>query len=162
MMTAQNYTEQFKQVFIKKAMSDVTRYVIDQYFEAMNAGAESETIASLFSKDVNFYLPDHDKPTEVRTDGYEKVIGCVQDLRMMMESIFFDVQSVNVDGEEAAVLTELTARERKNGEAILEEFSFQFTVRGGQITRFRIYNNDITADTLTDIKHEQNYANVSN
>ncbi|MCW9705546.1 nuclear transport factor 2 family protein [Fodinibius salsisoli] len=159
-MKAQNYTDEFKKAFIRKVTSDVTRYVIEKYFEAMNTGAESDTIASLFSKDVNFYSPDHDKPTNAMTDGYKKVINCVQELKIKMKSIFFNIKSMDIDGEEAVVLAKLTARQRKTGEAIYEEFSFQFTVHNGEITRFRIYKNDITR--LEDKPEEQKYANISN
>lgn len=162
-MTTQEYSEQFKQAFINKAMSDVTRYVIEQYFKAMNTDAGSDAITSLFSEDVNFYLPNQGKsPHRGITHRCESVMSCIHDLRMMVTSIFFDIKSMDVDGEEAVVLAELTARQRKTGETIHKEVSFQFTVHNGLITRFRIYNNNITAAALTDNMQEQEYANVSN
>lgn len=159
-MTAQKYTDKFKEAFISKAINDVTRYVIEKYFEAMNTDAESDTIASLFSKNVSFYAPDHDKHTYQSNDGATKVVSCIKELRLMMTSIFFDIKSMDVEGEEAAVLTELTARRRETGEAIRKEFFFQFTVHNGEITRLRIYKNDITR--LAENPEEQQYAQLSN
>lgn len=161
-MTTQNYSNQFKQAFINKAMSDVTRYVIEQYFEAMNTGSESDVFASLFSKDVNFYVPDHEKQTYQGNNGYQKVNSCIQELRIMMKSIVFDIKSMDVEGEEAAVLAELTARQRKTDEAIHKDFSFQFTVRSGRITRFRIYSNNLTTAELTGKMQELKHASLPN
>lgn len=160
-MTTQNYTDKFKEAFVSKVMSDVTRYIIEKYFEAINTGTESETIASLFSKNVNFYIPGDVKQTYGMGNGYGKAISYIQDLRLKMKSIAFNIKSIDIEGEEAAVLTELTARQRKTGETINKEFFFQFTVHNGQITRFRTYQNYATADAITDHPEEQEYVELS-
>jgi ketosteroid isomerase-like protein len=159
-METQNYNEKFREAFLSKVTSDVTRYVIEQYFKAINAGSELHTIASLFNKDVNFYIPYHDKQPSQESNVQQKVNNYIQKLRTMMKSIFFDIKSMDVEGEEAAVLTELSARQRKTGDLIDKEISFRFTVHNGEITRFRISKNNVVQPSAN--PEEQPYAKLSN
>lgn len=140
---ADNYTDRFRKAFINKAKNDVTRYVIEQYFEALESGAEPESVASLFSENVDFYIPGHIElvPWIEHKKGRAGVVDFINKLRNKMESIDFKAESILVDGAEAVALGELEAQEKYTGKTTISEFAFAFTVHSASITRFRLFED---------------------
>src|SRR5690625_231573 len=95
----EKYTDRFKEVFINKVRNDVTRYIIEQYVERITSGADPESIASLFSENVDFYVPTQVKlvPRIGRREGRAGVVDFINDLREKIDPIIFDVRSILVD-----------------------------------------------------------------
>lgn len=141
-----NFTDRFKKAFIRKAKNDVTRYVIDQYFEGLQSGAEPESIVALFSEDVDFYIPGHGDliPWREHGSGRAGVADFINKLREEAASIDFDVQSILVDGAEAVALGVLASRVGSTEEVIESEFAMNFTVDNARITRFRLFEDRLT------------------
>lgn len=143
MPETEKYTDRFKEAFINKVRNDVTRYIIEQYFEGITSGADPKSIASLFSENVDFYIPGHTAPVpwNGRRKGRAGVVDFINKLRKDMESIGFKAESILVDGAEAVALGELEAREKHTGKTTTSEFAFAFTVHSALITRFRLFED---------------------
>lgn len=149
MPKSEQYTDRFKKVFINKVRNDVSRYIIEQYFEGLESGAEPESIASLFNENVDFYIPGHTAlfPWTGRRKGRAGVVDFINKLRENLESINFKDRSILVDGAEAVALGELEAREKHTGKTTTSEFAFAFTVHSALITRFRFFEDCSTASS---------------
>lgn len=144
-LEAENYTDRFRKAFIRKAKNDVTRYVIEQYFEGLQSGTKPESIASLFNEDVDFYIPGHPEPVpwSGRRSGRAGVADFIYTLREETASIAFNVRSILVDGAEAVALGELESRVKSTGEVIESEYVMTFTVHNAIITRFRLFKDSV-------------------
>lgn len=137
------YTDRFKEAFINKVRNDVTRYIIEQYFEGLESGAEPESIASLFNENVDFYVPGHTVlfPWTGRRKGRAGVADFINDLHSKVDSIVLDVRSMLVDGAEAVVLGGMESRVKNTGKILETEFVIAFTVHNALITRFRLFED---------------------
>lgn len=140
---ADNYTDRFRKAFISKAKNDVTRYIIEQFFERIESGAEPESIASLFSENIDFYIPGGTKliPWIGRRRGRAGVADYFHELREKIEPTIFEAGSILVDEAEAVASGELEYREKYTGKTIESEFVIAFTVHNALITRFRLFED---------------------
>ncbi|WP_394842612.1 nuclear transport factor 2 family protein [Pendulispora brunnea] len=119
-------------------MSDVTRSIVNRYFQAYRERQPPEAIAALFSEDVDWNIPGDTArvPWIGRKKGRAGVADFVRGLRERIESLHFEVRSILVDGEHAVALGELASRVTSTGKVIESPFSFEFTVRDGLITKY--------------------------
>ncbi|WP_394832053.1 nuclear transport factor 2 family protein [Pendulispora rubella] len=119
-------------------MTDVTRSVVNRYFQAYRERQPPEAIAALFSEDVDWNIPGDTSrvPWIGRKVGRAGVADFVRGLRERVESLRFEVRSVLVDGEHAVALGELATRVNSTGKVIESPFTFEFTVRNGLITKY--------------------------
>lgn len=140
-----SFTDRFRNAFIRKAKNDVTRYVIDQYFEGLKSGAEPESIIALFSEDVDFDIPAHEKRALWMEPGSGRtgVADFIYNLHEETASIDFEVGSILVDGAEAVALGVMESRAGNTEEVIKSEFAMNFTVHNARITCFRLFENSL-------------------
>jgi ketosteroid isomerase-like protein len=127
----------------KQTITDLTRNTIIQYFDRLQAGAEPEVIAALFSEEVDWNIPGdvNSIPWIGRREGRSGVATFVRDLRKQVEPIRFEIRSIVVEGEKAVVLGEWASRVKKIGKVIESEFAFEFTVQDGLIVRYRLFED---------------------
>ena len=142
---ADNYTDRFRKAFISKAKNDVTRYIIKQFFERIKSGAKPESIASLFSENVDFYIPGGTEliPWIGRRRGRAGVADYFHELREKIEPTIFEAGSVLVDGAEAVASGGLEYQEKRTGRTIESEFVIAFTIHNALITRFRLFEDSV-------------------
>lgn len=122
---------------------DDTRAAVTRYFEAERAGAAPEAVASLFSEDVDWDIPGAvDRvPWIGRRRGRAGVADFVRDLRAHIEPIRFEIHAIIVDGDRGIASGTLESRARRTGKVMDSEFAIDFTVRGGLITRYRMFED---------------------
>lgn len=126
-----------------KISSDVTRNVVQQYFDRIQSGAEPEAIAALFSEDVDWNIPGNvDLVSWIgRRKGRVGVANFIRDLREQDQPIRFEIRSIVVAEEKAVALGEFASRVKKTGKVIESEFAFEFTVQDGLIVRYRLFED---------------------
>jgi len=122
---------------------DATRSTVTQLFEKLQAGTAPESIATLFSEDVDWLIPgDVDLvPWIGRRQGRQGVAAFFRDLRQRVEPIRFEIRSIVVEGEKAVALGELESRVKSTGNVIESEFAIEFTVRDSLIVRYRLFED---------------------
>ena len=119
--------------------TESTRKVVGQFFERVGTGADTGTIESLFSEDVDWLVPGDGRiPWIGRKVGRAGVAEFIRDLRRFTTPIRVNVRTVVVDGENGVALLELETRVTNTGKIIRAEAAFDFTVRDGLIVRFRL------------------------
>jgi len=152
--------ESLKNAMVQQTM---TQSVVSQYFNMVYAGAEPELIASLFSEDVDFYIPGAVDivPWIGRRYGRSGVVNFIQELRSYTEPIKFDIRSIVVEGHQGIALGELETLVKSTGKIIKSEFAFEFSVQGGLITRYRIFEDSFAvakAIRQSEINAEKNHS----
>jgi len=122
---------------------DTTRGTVTQLFEKLQAGTAPESIATLFSEDVDWLIPgDVDLvPWIGRRQGRQGVAAFFRDLRQRVEPLRFEIRSIVVEGEKAVALGELESRVKSTGNVIESEFAIEFTVRDTLIVRYRLFED---------------------
>jgi len=119
--------------------TESTRKVVGEFFERVGTGADTGTIESLFSEDVDWLVPGDGRiPWIGRKVGRAGVAEFIRDLRRFTTPIRVNVRTVVVDGENGVALLELETRVTNTGKIIRAEAAFDFTVRDGLIVRFRL------------------------
>lgn len=145
-MITQQYPHSSLQNSSQKTKSEVTENIVHLYLEAIQSNIDPASIASLFSKSVDFYIPDNTE--EVSWAGRRKgrigVTNFIRDLRSKIEPIDFTIRSTNVDGEEAVSLGTFKSRINSTGKLIKSEFAIKFKVRNALIVRYRFYKDRFT------------------
>lgn len=122
---------------------EATRSTVNEYFEQVSEGANPASIASLFSEDVDFFIPGNvDRvPWIGPRKGRAGVASFIQDLRKLTEPISFNIHATVVEGEKAVALGHLETQVKSTGKVIDSDFAFEFTVKDSLITRFRIFED---------------------
>ncbi|MCW9705545.1 nuclear transport factor 2 family protein [Fodinibius salsisoli] len=142
-MINQQYPHSSLQSSQQKTKTEVTENVVNLYLEAVRSNIDPASIASLFSKSVDFYIPGNteDVPWVGRRKGRVGVTNFIRDLRTKIEPIDFSVRSTLVDDEQAVALGSLKSRVNDTGQIIESEFAIEFEVRNGLIVRYRLYED---------------------
>lgn len=127
----------------EKTKSEVTKNILNLYLEAIQSNIAPASIASLFSKSVDFYIPGDNEGVSWagRRQGRIGVTHFIQDLRKNIELVDFTIRSILVDGEEAVALGALKSRVHRTGELIESEFAIEFVVQNALIVRYRLYED---------------------
>ncbi len=122
---------------------EVVRRIVNRYFEMVGTGEDPESIASLFSENVDWNIPGHTAlvPWIGRRTGRCGVAQFFYDLREQVEPVRFDLHSIVVEKDRAVALGELASRVRDTGRVIESEFAIEFTVRDALIIRYRLYED---------------------
>src|SRR5262245_58803108 len=122
---------------------ETTRSTLTQLSETLHAEAAPESIAALFSEDVDWLIPGDVElvPWIGRRQGRQGVAAFFRDLRQRVEPIRFEIRSIVVEGEKAVALGELESRVKSTGNVIESEFAIEFTVRDSLIVRYRLFED---------------------
>lgn len=130
---------------IKKSVmqEEATRSTVNEYFEQVYEGVDPVSIASLFSENVDFFIPGNVDlvPWIGRRKGRDGIANFIKDLSELTEPISFNIHSTVVEGEKAVALGHLKTRVKRTGKVIDTGFAFEFTVKDSLITRFRMYED---------------------
>lgn len=119
-----------------------TRRVVAQFFERIGVGADPTAIASLFSEDVDWFVPGDERiPWIGRKLGRAGVADFIRDLRRFTTPIRVDIRKIVTEGENAIALIELETQVTTTGSIIRTEAAFDFTVRDDLIVRFRLFED---------------------
>lgn len=152
-MITRQYPHSRLQNFHEKTKSEVTKNIVNLYLEAIQANIEPVTIASLFSKSVDFYIPGN--TNEVSWVGRRKgrigVTNFIRDLRSAIEPVDFSIHSILVNDEEAVALGGLKSRVNHTGELIESEFAIEFKVQNALIIRYRLYEDSFALAQAVDL-----------
>jgi hypothetical protein len=104
-MVNQQYPHPSLQHSQQKTKSEVTANTVHLYLEAIQSNIDPASIASLFSKGVDFYIPGNTEavPWAGRHKGRIGVTNFIRNLRTKIETVDFLVRSILVDGEQAHI-----------------------------------------------------------
>lgn len=116
-----------------------TREAVEAFYQRLKSG-EPERIAELFADRVDWYIPGNEAlaPWLGRRSSRREVAEMFRQLFANIEPLRAEVQQTLVDGEIAVSTGELASRMRVTGKVFESIFSTQFTVRNGEIVRYRL------------------------
>ena len=108
-------------------------------------GASPENVALLFSPDAEWEIAGDvgALPWIGRQKGREAAASFVRDSGAMIERLRFEVQDILGGNGKAVILGELASRVKGTGKIIETAFAVVLTVSGGQITRFRMFEDSL-------------------
>ncbi|WP_394821792.1 nuclear transport factor 2 family protein [Pendulispora albinea] len=119
-------------------VTETTRKVVLAFYEGLMA-RDIEPMAMLFAEEVDWYIPGHRElaPWTGRRRGRADVVPFWRLLLSNIESVRFDLHGIFADGELAVATGEFASRMLKVDKIYESPFSAHFTVRNGQIVRYR-------------------------
>lgn len=124
-------------------MSNSSKATVEEFFRRNASGDPPERIAELVREDVDWYVAGDASvvPWIGRKEGREGVAEFYRQLRQQVISEKFDITDMLTNETRVVVLGELASRVKNTGKLIQTEFAFDFTVEGGQIVRFRLFED---------------------
>jgi uncharacterized protein len=116
------------------------REIAEKLLAGMGQGAAPDSIAALFSDDVEFEIPGDNGalPWIGRKGGRTAIVDFIRALRSLTEPVKFDVQDVLASEERAVIVGELVTRIKATGKVIETAFAIILTVSDSKISRFRM------------------------
>jgi len=116
------------------------REIAEKLLAGMGQGAAPDSIAALFSDDVEFEIPGDNGalPRIGRKGGRTAIVDFIRALRSLTEPVKFDVQDVLASEERAVIVGELVTRIKATGKVIETAFAIILTVSDSKISRFRM------------------------
>ncbi len=116
-----------------------TREVVAEFFRRM-AAREPEPIAELFGREVDWFIPGNQAvaPWVGRRGTRAEVAEFYRMLFDAVTPLSVELQHLLVDGEVAIATGEFRSRMNRTGRVLGSLFSIDFTVRDGQIVRYRL------------------------
>jgi ketosteroid isomerase-like protein len=120
----------------QKQNSDIAQKLLT----GIGKGADPDTIAALFSDDVEFEIPGDDGvlPWIGRKAGRSAVVDFICGLRSLTEPVKFDIQDVLASEDRAVIVGELATRIKATGKIIESAFAIVLTVSDSAISRFQM------------------------
>ena len=120
----------------QKQNSDIAQKLLAGIAE----GADPDTIAALFSGDVEFEIPGDDGvlPWIGRKTGRSAVADFIRGTRSLTEQVKFDIQDVLASEDRAVIFGELATRIKATGKMIESAIAIILTVSDGAISRFQM------------------------
>lgn len=124
-------------------MSDSTRAVVDELFRRIGSDTSTEEIGEMFSDDVDWNVAGDTAvvPWIGRKYGKAGAAEFYHQIRELIQSERFEVADVLIQGDRAIAVGDLESRVRSTGKLIKTEFAFDFTVKNGEIVRFRMFED---------------------
>jgi uncharacterized protein len=120
----------------QKQNSDIAQKLL----AGIGEGADPDTIAALFSGDVEFEIPGDDGvlPWIGRKTGRSAVADFIRGTRSLTEQVKFDIQDVLASEDRAVIFGELATRIKATGKMIESAIAIILTVSDGAISRFQM------------------------
>jgi ketosteroid isomerase-like protein len=112
--------------------------VAKTFLTAIGSGASPESVANLFSADVDWNVPGDAGvlPWVGHKSGRRAVTDFVRDSGSMLERISFEVHDVLANDERAVILGGLSSRSKRTGKILDTAFAIILTIVGGEISHF--------------------------
>jgi ketosteroid isomerase-like protein len=122
-------------------MAITPRVIIEEFFYRAGSTARVESIADLFSEDVDWFVAGDSTvvPWVGRKVGRAGVAEFYRQIRAHLHSEFFEISEILSQGNRVVALGKLASRVIRSGKLIESEFCFDFRVEDGEITRFRLF-----------------------
>ncbi|HST59404.1 MAG TPA: nuclear transport factor 2 family protein [Longimicrobium sp.] len=119
--------------------TEATREMGAEFFRRMGA-REPEPIAALFADEVDWFIPGNQEvaPWVGRRHTRADVAEFYRMLFDAVTPLSVELQHLLVDGEVAIATGEFSSRMNRTGRVLDSLFSIDFTVRDGQIVRYRL------------------------
>ncbi|NEY34918.1 DUF4440 domain-containing protein [Streptomyces sp. PRKS01-65] len=129
-----------------QSVTDATRAVVQEFLSARVAG-DTERLVELFADKVDWMLADNPSvpwirprstPTECAAQFTELMEHTVpEDMRASVETVL-------VDGSDAALFGHLSGTVRATGKTFEGPYALRLTVEDGRITRHHLYENSLS------------------
>ncbi len=115
-------------------------HLAQEFLRLMGELAEPETIAELFSNDLEWEVAgDADVlPWIGRSSGRSAVTDFVRNSRDMIERINFSVHDILASDSRAVILGSLVSRLTRTGKIVETDFAIVLTVSNGAIVKFQM------------------------
>jgi ketosteroid isomerase-like protein len=119
--------------------TEATRAMVAEFFRRMGA-REPGPIAELFADEVDWYIPGNQAvaPWVGRRGTRTEIAEFYRVLFRAVTPLAVEMQHLLVEGEVAIATGEFSSRMNRTGRVLDSLFSIDFTVRGGQIIRYRL------------------------
>lgn len=116
---------------------------VKAFFDRTASAEDVKHIAELVSEDVDWYVAGDlaRVPWIGRKHGRAGAAEFYAQIRQHIISEKFEVKDFLDNGHRVVVIGALASRVAATGKLIESEFAFDFTVRAGQITRFRLFED---------------------
>ncbi|BCP54477.1 hypothetical protein K32_30940 [Kaistia sp. 32K] len=123
--------------------ADAVRALVEELFRRTGSGAAPETIAELFSEDVDWYIAGDVAlvPWIGRKKGRAGAAEFYRQIRALIGSERFELSEILVAGDRAIAVGSLASRVLSTGKLIETEFAFDLTMADGLIRRFRMFED---------------------
>jgi len=115
-------------------------HLAQEFLNRMGAGAESDAIAKLFSKNLEWEIAGDTGvlPWIGKNVGRAAIADFVNDSRAMIERISFEVHDILANDKRAVIFGSLASRLKRNGKIIKTDFAIVITVANDEIIRFQM------------------------
>jgi ketosteroid isomerase-like protein len=128
------------------AVADATRAVVQEFLAARVAG-DTERLVELFADKVDWMLADNPSVPWIRPRSTPA--ECAAQFTELMEhtvpeDMRASVDTVLVDGSDAALFGHLSGTVRTTGKSFEGPFAVRLTVENGRITRHHLYENSLS------------------
>ncbi|ATS22658.1 ketosteroid isomerase [Xanthomonas phaseoli pv. phaseoli] len=112
--------------------------IAQNFLEKIGSGASPETIAAMFSADLQWHIPGDPSalPWVGRRSGRGAVEAFVRDSSTMMERLRFEVHDLLASNDRAVIVGELASRITATGKLIETPFTIVLTITGNDISQF--------------------------
>ncbi|SDV49004.1 nuclear transport factor 2 family protein [Chitinasiproducens palmae] len=117
--------------------------VVQRFFRRAGTAQDVSEIAELVSEDVDWFVAGdlETVPWIGRKAGRAGAAQFYAQIREQLISERFEITTFVAQGERVLALGELASRVRRTGKLIESEFAFDFVVKNGLITRFRLFED---------------------
>lgn len=111
-----------------------------EFLNRLSSGAEPEEIAKLFSENADWKVAGDTGvlPWIGQKAGRTAVTDFVEDSRVLLERISFEVLDILGGNDRAVILGSLASRLKRTGKIINTDFAIVLTIANGEIVRFQM------------------------
>ena len=108
--------------------------------EGIGGGRDPAEIATAFSDDLLFEIQGDDGvlPWIGRKTGRSAVADFIRDIRVLTESVTFDVEDILASENRAAIVGALQTRIKATDKVTASQFAIVLTITEGVVTRFQM------------------------
>ncbi|GLF99020.1 nuclear transport factor 2 family protein [Streptomyces yaizuensis] len=129
----------------KAATTALTRATVSLFLERLGGG-DPDLITELFAPEVDWLIAENPavpwiRPRRTRSDVAAHFRALAAGRRADPDGTA--IEAVVVEGEEAMISGFLAGTVHSTGKYFRSPFATRLTVRGGQITRFRVYEDSL-------------------
>ena len=122
-------------------MSQVNNIIIaQQLLSGIGEGKAPDTLAAMFAEDLRFEIQGDDGvlPWIGRKQGRQAAADFFREMRLLTESVKFEVEDILGSQNRAVIVGELETRIKSSGKQNHTQFAIILTISGDKITRFQM------------------------
>jgi ketosteroid isomerase-like protein len=117
----------------------------NQFFARLGSGEAPETIAQMFSADLDWIIPGEAGvlPWVGHQTGRSAIVNFLRESSHMIERVGLDVHEVLASDNRAIIFGELASRVVSTGKTIETAYAIVLTIADDQITRFLMLEDSL-------------------